>query len=131
MSDGLAILERPLRYGSVGDEVLWAEHYQPLDEAAADVLVDVHGGAFSSGNRFAGQRYCRRLARAGIATRASTGPQEVAVLAQDRPGADSAEISRIADLYLHLRYAPGAPGFPEFARAVKAFSPPAGPRHGA
>ena len=66
MSDGLAILERPLRYGSVGDEVLWAEHYQPLGSAAADVLVDVHGGAFSSGNRFAGQRYCRRLARAGF-----------------------------------------------------------------
>ena len=67
MSEGLSILERPLRYAPGNSDSCWAEHYQPLGVDPLDVVVDVHGGAFSSGNRFAGQRYCRRLAREGLA----------------------------------------------------------------
>lgn len=66
----MPILERPLRYAGSGPGALWAQLYAPLQQPEAAfrglVLVDVHGGAFSAGNRFAGQRYCRQLARMGI-----------------------------------------------------------------
>ena len=70
MSVGLPICQRPLNYAKVDGLELRAELYAPIGEPEPGlrhvVLVDVHGGAFSSGNRFAGLHYCRRLARMGV-----------------------------------------------------------------
>lgn len=71
MSDAAhGVSEIPIVYVERDGAPLLAELYQSTDPAIAGtglMLVDVHGGAFSSGNRYAGQYYCRALARAGIA----------------------------------------------------------------
>jgi transglutaminase-like putative cysteine protease len=72
-------------------------------------------------------KFRRRLARAGIEAPSSVAPLELAAAALEHAGDDGKDIERIARLYHRLRYAPGAPGFDEFASAVRAFRPARGP----
>ena len=60
-------------YGQAGDRELRATFYR-ADDSHADpsislpLLIDVHGGAWSSGHRKTGRLYCRALAKAGFST---------------------------------------------------------------
>lgn len=67
--------------------------------------------------------FLRRLERAGVAARPSSGPIELAGVAAARLPGLAASIHRIAGLYTRCRYAPGTPPLSEFQRAVKAFRP--------
>ena len=73
-------------------------------------------------------RFRRKLAKAGIETHSSSAPMELAEAVGSEIGEGSQEIYRIANLYQRLRYAPGAPGFEDLARAVRAFRPARQPR---
>ncbi len=68
-------------------------------------------------------KFRHKLARAGVEAPASYAPMELAaaVTQQHFPGAG--EVSRIAKLYNHIRYAPEVPRLDEFVRAVRAFRP--------
>jgi transglutaminase-like putative cysteine protease len=67
--------------------------------------------------------FLRRLDRVGVASRASSGPIELAGVAAARLPGSAPSIHRIAHLYTLCRYAPGDPPVSELRRAVKAFRP--------
>lgn len=60
--------EQELAFAQVDDLTLQGVLYRPkvADDAALPVIIDVHGGAWSSGHRKSGQYYCRELARRGL-----------------------------------------------------------------
>jgi len=64
------------------------------------------------------QRFCRKLERRGLARRPSEGPLEYATRIAAALPARAAEVARIRDLYVDLRYGP-APG-PEPLTALRA-----------
>jgi transglutaminase-like putative cysteine protease len=66
-------------------------------------------------------KFRKKLARAGIETLSSQAPMELAEAAGSQVHESKGEIDRIAELYYRLRYAPGAHGLDEFARAVRSF----------
>lgn len=67
--------------------------------------------------------FLRRLDRAGVASRPSSGPLELAEAAAGKLPGQASSIRRIAGLYTRCRYAPGAPPVSELRRAVKDFRP--------
>lgn len=67
--------------------------------------------------------FLRRLDRAGVAARPSSGPTELAEAAIGKLPGEALTIRRIARLYTHCRYAPGVPPVAELRRAVKDFRP--------
>ncbi len=69
------------------------------------------------------RRFCRKLARAGVARRASEGPLAFAArVTAHRPQLGSA-VERITGMYVALRYADSDARVSEFRRAVRAFRP--------
>lgn len=64
----MTFTERDYVYATRGDEELLALVYRPdcANEQAVPLVVDVHGGAWSSGHRKSGRHYDRQLAAAGI-----------------------------------------------------------------
>ena len=67
------------------------------------------------------RRFCGKLARAGIARRASEGPLDFAArVSASRPQLDKA-VEHITGMYVALRYADGDVPMREFKRAVTAF----------
>lgn len=71
------------------------------------------------------QRFCRRLARRGLARAAHEGPRRYAArVATARPDL-AAAVARITDLYVGLRYAATAPadGLAALRRALRGFRP--------
>ena len=66
MSDTLTLVERDVVYRRDGDRAWLAHVYAPagVEEYPRPLLVDVHGGAWSGGTRFAGERVDRALVEA-------------------------------------------------------------------
>ncbi|NIM71178.1 MAG: DUF3488 domain-containing protein [Xanthomonadales bacterium] len=64
-----------------------------------------------------------RLARAGVVTRASHGPMELAVAAGAVLVGARQEIEHIVSLYQRIRYAPEPPPITELRAAIRAFQP--------
>lgn len=58
--------ETTLVYGRAGDVELEGLLYQPDCETPFTVVIDIHGGAWSSGDLKSGRHYDRQLAAAGI-----------------------------------------------------------------
>jgi transglutaminase-like putative cysteine protease len=71
------------------------------------------------------EKYCRKLARAGIARADAEGPVALSVRARTERQDWAAVIDEITSLYVALRYgrAAGAAELRSFARAVRAFRP--------
>ena len=73
----MQITESELTYARNGEQALLAVLYQP-ERPNNTFLIDVHGGAWSSGDRKSGRYYDRRLAETGITILAidfSDGPE--------------------------------------------------------
>jgi acetyl esterase len=90
------VTEEELVYGSAGDLDLLGQWYCPRvpDGATIPVVIEVHGGAWYSGNRFNGQHYNQALAAAGCA-----------VLAIDfRHGPDYQHPAATADIAASVRF---------------------------
>ena len=87
--------EQDLIYGHAGELALEATLYLPESRIEpGPVVIEVHGGAWSSGNRKAGKHYIRELAKAGIV-----------VLSIDfRQGPDFKHPSASADVACAVRY---------------------------
>lgn len=69
-------------------------------------------------------RFCRRLARAGLARRPAEGPRDYAARISAVRPALAAEIARITDLYVLLRYADAPLPIARLERRVREFRVP-------
>ena len=61
------VVEEELLFGQAGDRKLVGQWYRPAVPAGATIplVIDVHGGAWYSGDRFSGRHYDQALAAAG------------------------------------------------------------------
>lgn len=62
----VAVDESDLVYARAGDVELQAHVYRPRASGTLPALIDIHGGAWSSGDRLSGRHYARALASAGV-----------------------------------------------------------------
>ncbi len=63
-----SVVEEDVRWAERDGEPLLARIYRPADlGATTPFIVNVHGGAWSAGDRTSGEVYCRALAHAGVA----------------------------------------------------------------
>ena len=69
------------------------------------------------------RRFCRKLARAGVARRASEGPLDFAARAVSERPQLRRPVDQITDMYVALRYAGNERPMGDFKRAVSAFRP--------
>jgi acetyl esterase/lipase len=61
-----SIVEEDFIYARAGDVELRAHSYRPKTQGVLPAIVDVHGGAWSSGDRMQGAHYDRALASSGL-----------------------------------------------------------------
>ncbi|HJN50176.1 MAG: alpha/beta hydrolase [Pseudomonadales bacterium] len=90
------VSEEELVYGSAGELELMGQWYRPKvpDGASIPVIIEVHGGAWYSGDRFSGRYYNQALAAAGCG-----------VLAIDfRHGPDYQHPAATADIAASVRF---------------------------
>jgi acetyl esterase/lipase len=78
-----AIVEDDFVYARAGDTELRAHTYRPKHDATLPAIIDVHGGAWSSGDRMSGALYDRALATAGLLHRLARA--EVALMGAQEP----------------------------------------------
>jgi acetyl esterase len=94
--------ESELVYGRAGDMDLAGVLYRPEGDGSGPILIDVHGGAWSSGNLRSGRFYDRKLAEAGFT-----------VLAIEfRFGPDFQHPAASADIAAAVRFVKGGLGIP-------------------
>jgi acetyl esterase len=62
----LEVVEDDFVYAQASDVELRAHSYRPKGSAVVPAIVDIHGGAWSSGDRMQGQLYDKALASAGL-----------------------------------------------------------------
>lgn len=60
------VVEDDFVYARAGDVELRAHSYRPKGVAKAPAVIDIHGGAWSSGDRMGGKVYSEALASAGL-----------------------------------------------------------------
>src|SRR5262245_42249711 len=60
------VVEDDFVYAKAGDLELKAHSFRPKSDGIVPAIIDVHGGAWSSGDRMQGQLYDRALASAGL-----------------------------------------------------------------
>ena len=61
-----AVDESDVIYARAADIDLQAHIYRPQLKATLPAIIDIHGGAWSSGDRMSGRQYARALASAGV-----------------------------------------------------------------
>jgi acetyl esterase len=61
-----AVDESDVIYARAADVDLQAHMYRPQLKATLPAIIDIHGGAWSSGDRMSGRQYARALASAGM-----------------------------------------------------------------
>ena len=87
------------------------------------IVLRIRGPGRADPAQKAWQRFLRKLEGAGIATRPSSGPVELAAAASLDLPRHAGSIRNIADLYTRCRYAPEPPPVPELQEAVNEFRP--------
>jgi transglutaminase-like putative cysteine protease len=121
-----ARLFEPLGLGRASPVMLVSALFVSLAVLGAALLpfvLRIRGPGRGDPAKKAWQRFLKRLAKAGFASRACDGPLELAEAASVRLPRDAAAIRRVADLYSRYRYASQPPPLQQLLSAVREFRP--------